>query len=312
MKYFLLLSLLLLSSCASKKELSYSSVYEGVDVSIDDKSIPLIESKGHTQSYGPVLTEDTDYVNKKSEKIKALFFYPAAMSSIAYLKFVDNLQKYKVSPSVYSGAGFGAVIAAFLAKGLTTDHIEWKFFSLLESLKDVEYYSPRWKKIVYKVLREEFEGLSLEGLEKALVLPIYDKKLRKVRYLSRGNLYNVLLINLELDNTSNAFFQSPVINGDLKIEKLAKNGVDSVAILNALGGNLNFYKTNHYLIGLYGKMIGYSKIEAASSSKEIKWFNLKKQNVELDRISDLQDLQQTIINKNKDILIELREFFKKE
>ncbi len=310
---FLLISIILLSSCSTKREYSYSSVYEGVDLSrTENKQVPLIESKGQTQSYGPILKEDSDYVNQKSEKIKALFLYPGAMTSITYLKFVDNLQKYKLEPSIYSGAGFGAVIAAFLAKGLTTDHIEWKIFSLLESLKEIEYYSSDWKEIVYKFLKSEFEGDKLEGLRKALVLPIYDKKLQKIRYLSRGSLYNILLINLELDNTTNAFYQSPVTNGNLNIEGLKSNSVDRVAVLNSLGQELNFFKTNHYLIGLYGKMIGYAKVESERNQEDVHWFNLKRNNVELDRIIDLQDLLQTTMNKNENILKELRDFFKKE
>ncbi|PIK14224.1 hypothetical protein [Halobacteriovorax sp. JY17] len=310
---FLLIFIVLLSSCSTKREYSYSSVYEGVDLSTtESKHVPLIESKGQTQSYGPILKEDSDYVNQKSEKIKALFLYPGAMTSITYLKFVDNLQKYKLEPSVYSGAGFSAVIAAFLAKGLTTDHIEWKIFSLLESLKEVEYYSSDWKEIMYKFLKSEFKEDKLEGLKKALVLPIYDKKLQKVRYLSRGNLYNVLLINLELDNTTNDFYQSPVTSGNLDIESLKSNGVDRIAVLNTLGQDLNFFKTNHYLIGLYGKMIGYAKIESERNRENVRWFNLKRNNVELDRIVDLQDLLQTTMNKNENILKELRDFFKKE
>ncbi|WP_372653929.1 hypothetical protein [Halobacteriovorax sp.] len=313
MKYLLLISLIFIASCSSKKEYNYSSVYEGVDLSRNEgKLIPLIESKGQTQSYGPILKEGASFVNHKSEEVKALFLYPGALTSITYLKFVDNLQKYNLGPSVYSGAGFGAVIAAFLAKGLTTDHIEWKFFSLLEELKEKEYYSDEWRSIVYKFLEVEFKDLRIEGLKKALVLPIYDKKLHQVRFLSRGNLYNVLLINLEVDNLSSKNYQSPLINGKLHIEELKNNGIDSIAVLNVLSESLNFHKTNHYLIGLYGKLIGHAKIETQQNRKKIQWFNLNRNNVELDRIIDMQELQQTTINKNKNTLKELRDFFKKE
>ncbi|GEM_PF-4543393 len=313
MKYLILISLILLSSCSTKREYSYSSVYEGVDLlSTEGKLVPLIESKGQTQSYGPILKGDADFVNQKSQEVRALFLYPGALPSITYLKFVDNLQKYNLGPSVYSGAGFGAVIAAFLAKGLTTDHIEWKFFSLLEELKGKDYYSDEWRSVLYKFLKSEFKDLRIESLKKALVLPIYDKKLQQIRFLSRGNLYNVLLINLEVDNLSSKEYQSPLINGKLKIEELKRNGIDSIAVLNILSENLNFYKTNHYLIGLYGKLIGYAKIESVQNRDKIQWFNLKRNNVELDRIIDMQELQQTTINKNENILKELRDFFKKE
>lgn len=313
MKYFILISLILLTSCSTKKEYSYSSVYEGVDLSkTEAKLVPLIESKGQTQSYGPVLKEDTDFVNRKSQEVNALFLYPGALTSITYLKFVDNLQKYKIEPNVYSGAGFGAVIAAFLAKGLTTDHIEWKFFSLLEELKEKDYYSREWRSVLYKFLESEFKDLRIEGLKRPLVLPVYDKEIQKVRFLARGNLYNVLLINLEVDNLSNNKYQSPLINGKLEIVELKKNGVDSIGVLNILSENLNFHKTNHYLIGLYGKLIGYAKIETQQNRDKIKWFNLQRNNVELDRIIDMQELQQTTINKNESTLKELRDFFKKE
>ncbi|ATH09354.1 hypothetical protein BIY24_15815 [Halobacteriovorax marinus] len=314
MKFVLsFLFLILVVSCSSTKEYRYSSVYEGVDVErVEEKEIPLIENKTTTQSYGPVLGEESDYVNNQSKKVKALFLYPGAMNSITYLKFVDNLQKYKVEPVVYSGAGFGAVMASFLAKGFSTDHIEWKFFSLLDKIKGLEYYSSEWREVVYKFLKDEFGEDRLEGLKKALILPIYDKKLRKVRYLTRGSLYNVLVVNLEIDNTSSDQYQSPMIEGSLSIGDLTLKGVDEVAVLNILGNSLNFYKTNHYLIGLYGKLIGSVNQQSAIESKGITWFNLKRNNSELDRIVDLQELQQTTYNKNEDIVKKLREFFKKE
>lgn len=313
MRIVLLISLFLFTSCSTKKSYNYSSVYEGVSLSnVDEKEIPLIEPSGQRQSYGPVIKEDTSYTNSNFKKVKALFLYPAAMPSITYLQFVDNLQKYKLEPTIYSGAGLGAVIAAFLAKGLTTDHIEWKLFSLLEELKGIDYYSSSWRDLVYQFLKKEFKNDKVENLKKALILPIYDKKLNKVRYVSRGDLYTILIINLEIDNRSSKLFQSPLINGDLDINELKNNGVDRVAVINSLGSELNFHKTNHYLIGLYGKLIGYERIESKKSDETIRWFNLVRNNVELDRIVDLQKLQQTTLNKNESTLEKIRDFFKKE
>jgi len=308
---FLLIPVLLISCSISETKLSTSS-YEGVDFeSSDAKKIPLIEQNDSPSGYGPPIKENPNFVVNESKKVIAFFFYPASFSSLSYLKIVDNLQKYKIYPSVYSGAGFGAVIAAFLARGLTPDHIEWKFFSLIEKLKGKKYLSSEWKEEFHLFLNKEFKNLRIEGVKKALVLPIYDKKLGKIRYLSRGNLYNTLVLNFEMNTSGNKLFYSPLVMGNLKIEKLKYKGVDKIAVLNSLGKEIRFYNTNHYLIGLYSKLIGFASRDSATTGKDKVWINITLKNREIDRANEIQTLFQSTISQNEEKLNELKEFIKR-
>lgn len=305
--------LILLTSCSVNQQKASSSHYEGVDFeSHEAKKIPLIEPSDSPSGYGPPIKETDSFTSNDSKKVLAFFFYPASFSSLSYLKVVDNIQKYKLSPSVYSGAGFGAVIAAFLARDLTPDHIEWKFFSLMENLKEKKYLSEEWKKEFYQFLKKEFKSLRIEGVEKALVLPVYDKKLGKIRYLSRGDLYNTLVLNFEMNLTGEKLFYSPIVMGDLKIEKLKEKGVDKIAVLNSLGKEIKFHNTNHYLIGLYSKLIGFAAKDYSKKEKNKIWINITLKDREIDRASEIQNLFQSTINQNREKLNELKEFIKKE
>ncbi|OUR92850.1 hypothetical protein A9Q84_20260 [Halobacteriovorax marinus] len=313
MKLVGLLTLLILISCSvSEKEKDFS-VYSGVNFdNSDSKKIPLIEAGDSRSGYGPPVKEMSQFETLASKKVVAFFFYPASFSSLSYLKVVDNLRKYKIHPSVYSGAGFGAVIAALLAKGLTPDHIEWKFFSLIDKLKGKKYLSIDWKEEFHLFLKKEFQSLRIEGVKHALVLPVYDKKMGKIRYLSRGNLYNTLVLNFEMNISGNKLFYSPLVVGNLQIDKLMNKGVDKIAVINSLGSKINFYETNHYLIGLYSKLIGFSLRESIKKNENKLWINLSLKNREIDRANNIQNLFQSTINLNKEKIDELKQFIKKE
>jgi hypothetical protein len=314
MKVTLLIALLFFTSCSSsKKEAEVKSSYTGVSVEKDyNKKIPLIESKKTSKSYGPEVAYKEKFGNKGAKEVVSLYFYPSIFNTLSYLKVVDNLQKYKKAPSVYSGAGMGAVIAAFLAMGLTPDHIEWKFFALLESLENERFQSKKWKTIVFKFLKKEFKNKRIEQLEKVLILPVYDKKLGKIRYLSRGNLYNILVINIDLKSNTKTTFLSPLLLGNLKVEELFSKGIDKIAVLNSLGKSLEFKNGNHFYIGVYSKLIGMSLKTDEMENKNLSWFNFQLGKRNLDFVSDLQELIMSSLNSNQDLVLKLNEFVEKE
>lgn len=316
MKLSFLFVLIFIFSCATKEKVAdsgASSSYTGVSVEKDyNKKIPLIEAKKTSKAYGPEV-EFKEYFGKRDAKeVVAIYLYPSLFNSLAYLKVVDNLQKYKKYPSVYSGAGMGAVIAAFFAMGLTPDHIEWKFFALLESLKNEKFQSREWKSIVSKFLRKEFKNKRIEQLKKALILPVYDKKLGKIRYLSRGNLYNILVINIDLSEDTNRVFLSPLVMGDLKIELLLSKGIDKIAVLNALGPVLHFKRGDHFYVGIYSKLIGQANRLTEIESSNIEWFNFLLGDRSINIVNDLQKLMMNSINSNKELVLKLNEFVEKE
>ena len=310
---FIIIVITFVSCSTTKKQTESSSSYTGVSIEKDyDKKIPLIESKKTSKSYGPEISLKESFGRKTAKEVVALYFYPSLFNSLSYLKIVDNLQKYKKSPSVYSGAGMGAVVASFLAMGLTPDHIEWKFFALLESLGSESFQSKEWKNIVFKFLRKEFGNKRIEHLKKALVLPVYDIKLGKVRYLSRGNLYNILVINIDLEEDTNGSFLSPLILGDLKIDNLLRKGIDKVAVINSLGKSLQFKKGSHFYIGIYSKLIGRAIHHNDIEGSKTTWFNFQLGERHLDFVLDLQELMMSSLNSNKDLVIKLNEFVEKE
>ena len=312
MKFVLLFLFLSLVSCAAPKSTNSGS-YIGVDLEGGvEKKIPLIEGNGNSRSYGPDVKGAETFAKQRAKEIVGLYLYPAGFNSLAYLKVVDNLQKYKTLPSVYSGAGLGAVVAAFLAMGVTPDHIEWKFFALLEKLAPHQYLSDEWKSILFKFLKKEFKNKRIEQLRTALILPVYDKKLGKTRYLSRGSLYNILVINLNLEASRSSKFGSPLMYGNLKIQRLMSKGVDRVAVVNALGEELNFSHANHFLIGIYGKLIGQAKKFTENQNENEKWFNLNLGKRSIDKVQDLQKLILRSLENNEEVMNSLKEFIEKE
>ncbi|WP_127715676.1 hypothetical protein [Halobacteriovorax sp. HLS] len=311
MKVLLLLILITLSSCSQLDSTNESYSYIGVDLEKESyKKIPIIEGKKTVSGYGPEVDSKEVFEASVPSDVIGLYLYPAGFNSLSYLRIVSQLQKYQITPNVYSGAGMGAVIASLLAMGISPDHAEWKFFSLMESFKDSVYLSSEWKKVFFKFLKSEFEDKRIEELKYALILPIYDKKLGKVRYLSRGNLYNVLVINFDF-NEESEYFQSPLLRGDLQISDLMDKGIDRLAVVNSLGEELSLSEGNHFLIGIYSKLAGLAIHHKEVINDKLRWFNINLKQVYMDKVKDLQQLMRNSVEDNDQSIVALREFMQK-
>lgn len=311
MKILSFLILISLCSCASFTSTDESYSYIGVDLEKEHyKKIPIIEGKSMSSGYGPEVDAKEVFNATAPSDVVGIYLYPAGFNSLAYLRVISQMQKYQSTPNVYSGAGMGAVIASLLAMGVSPDHIEWKFFSLMESFKDKVYLSNEWKEVFYKFLKNEFQDKRIEELKYALILPIYDKKLGKVRYLSRGNLYNVLIINFDFDESSQ-YFQSPMLRGDLQISELMDKGVDRLAIVNSLGSQLNLSEGNHFLIGIYSKLAGLAIHRKEIVNDKLQWFNISLKQANMDKVEDLQQLMRNSVDDNEQSIMALKEFMQK-
>lgn len=213
-------------------------------------------------------------LGKKRKKIRfGLSLGPGLYRTINYVSLLRYLEKENLAPGVITGTGFGAIIAAMYASGMTPEVIEWNFYKYFKEKKNTALYTEDWLEEVDTLLLEVFRNKNLRDTKKKMYITLYNEKTKKTHYFDKGNIHSLLLMNLKLGrnetssrdkNKYSAAFEDEIFNAKL----MRRHGVDFAIGADVLGDKFDFLNSNEFLIGVYGKAAG----KIAKEKKEFDYF----------------------------------------
>ena len=85
------------------------------------------------------------------------------INSVSLLKF---LERQNLNPQVITGTGFGAVVAAMYASGMTPEVIEWNFYRYFKEKRNYRPYESEWLEEVDNLLLKKMKSKTIESTAK--------------------------------------------------------------------------------------------------------------------------------------------------
>lgn len=302
-----LLILFLLSSCSSVKILHSQNQQRpsGNKVNPDRVDFNLSESKKEApveiapqEETVRVGDRGGDHYNTDTEmnpsqaivkKLRiGLSFGPGIYRTINYVSVLKVLERQNLSPDIITGTGFGAIVAAMYAVGMTPEVIEWNFYKYFKEKKKNKIFEQEWIADVDKYLLMKFKSINIEDAKKKFYITLYDHKTRKTYYFDKGNIRDLLLLNLRLSTNAikskggqmySAAFENEVFNDHL----LRQLGAEFTIAIDSLGTKVDFDNANEFLFGVYGKTAGRVQKENKKFDYAV---SLPLQTMNLDSIKD--------------------------
>lgn len=197
-----------------------------------------------------------------SKKLRiGLALGPGLYRTINYVSLLKFLERQNLSPQIITGTGFGAIVAAMYASGMTPEMIEWNFYRYFKEKRKHRPYEEEWLEEVDSLLIEKIKAKNIQDTSKKLYMTLYNIKTKKTYYFDKGNIRDLLLMNLKLSNKVDmkaltpqysAAFENEVFNAGL----MRRLGVDFAIGADVLGAKFDFEESNEFLIGVYGKTAG--------------------------------------------------------
>lgn len=198
----------------------------------------------------------------ETKKLKiGLSLGPGIYRTINYVSFLKILERQNLSPDIITGTGFGAIIAAMYAVGMTPEVIEWNFYKYFKEKKKNKPYDQDWLNEIDTALLAKFKTLNIQDAKKKFFLTLYDHNTKKTYYFDKGNIRDLLILNLRLSNNFtesksgqkySTAFEKEVFNARL----LRQLGAEFTIAADVLGTKFDFDSTNEFLIGVYGRTAG--------------------------------------------------------
>ena len=289
-KLFAILSIVILvNSCSSikstsprdRRRISNGSVHhDKVDLNLNDKSknpndrpielIPIEETVRIGDRGGDVYANsEVGGENKRSENKRlriGLSFGPGLYRAINYVSFLKIMERQNLAPDIITGTGFGAIVAAMYANGMTPEVIEWNFYKYFKEKKKTKPYEKDWLNEVDEMLLVKFKSTNIQDTKKKFYITLYDHLTKKTYYFDKGNIRDLLLQNLRLSNTVpenkkgmkySTAFEKEVFNSRL----LRQLGAEFTMAIDVLGAKFEFETSNEFLVGVYGRTSGRIKKE---------------------------------------------------
>jgi hypothetical protein len=273
----LLAVLLIQTSCSSIRPLSQKGddgtlSPDQVDLSLPDGEVAGEVSPTLTPSEETVRLGDRGgdtYTHSDSEAGPAsskrlrigLSLGPGLYRTINFVSVLKSLERQNLAPQVITGTGFGAIVAAMYANGMTPEIIEWHFYRYFKEKNNYRLYSEEWVEDIDQYLLEKLKNKKIEDSSKKFYMTLFDVKTKKTYYFDKGNIRNLLLMNLRLTNSIKskdkgtqytAAFENEVFNANL----MKRLGVDFSIGADVLGAKFDFEDSNEFLIGVYGRAAG--------------------------------------------------------
>jgi hypothetical protein len=279
-----------LSACSSIKPIirgekssgNESSNVDRVDLNLKDKNSknnevsPPEETVRVGDRGGDVFTGNSSVlpeVKPSLKKIKiALNLGPGIYRSINYVSVLKQLERKGLAPDIVTGTGMGAIVAAMYATGMTPEVIEWNFFKYFKEKRNNKPYDKDWVSEIDDAFLWKFKNTNVQDTKKRFFITLYDHNTQKTYYFDKGNIRNLLLLNLKLATYVNestgsqkysAAFEKEVFNARL----LRQLGADLTIAADALGTSIEFENSNEFLFGVFTKI-------ATRIQKEKKDFDL--------------------------------------
>jgi len=150
---------------------------------------------------GDIYSEgDTSEINQATtRKLKiGLSMGPGLYRAINYVSLLRYLERQSLTPQLITGTGFGAIVAAMYAHGMTPDMIEWNFYRYFREKGNHRPYEEEWYEDINRLLLDKLKGKQIQDASKKLYLTLYNAKTKKTYYFDKGDTKDLLLKNLQL------------------------------------------------------------------------------------------------------------------
>jgi hypothetical protein len=305
---FFISTILLLSSCSSLRssnsnDLSKNGMEKSnpdqLDLTFDplNKEKPLavvpLEETVRVGDHGGDTFSNSDLretqVRVENRKLRiGLSLGPGMYRTINYVSLLKILERQNLTPSVITGTGFGAIVAAMYATGMTPESIEWSFYKYFKEKNKNKLYDSDWVSEIDETFLTKFKSMNIQETKRKFFITLYDHTTRKTYYFDKGNIRTLLLLNLKLSSNldeSNggqkysAAFEKEVFNARL----LRQVGAEFTISVDSLGTKFDFENSNEFLIGIYGKIAGRIQKERKDFDYNI---NLPLNSMNLDSTKD--------------------------
>ena len=281
---YLLLIIFMISGCSTIKPVQYhnkntsstsNKTPDEVDLNLNnqpvvpsDKSTEIIPQEEtvrigdrggdvYASNVQPTLGESGE--NKKL-KI-ALSLGPGIYRAINYVSLLKILERQNLAPNIITGTDFGAIVAAMYANGMTPEVIEWNFYKYFKEKKKNKPYETDWVNEIDEFFLTKFKNVNIQDTKRKFFLTLYDHNTLKTFYFDKGNIRDLLLLNLRLSNNLkksksgqkySTAFEKEVFNARL----LKQLGADFTMAVDVLGSKFDFENSNEFLIGVYSRIAG--------------------------------------------------------
>lgn len=197
-----------------------------------------------------------------SKKVRiGLALGPGLYRTINYVSLLKFLERQNLNPQVITGTGFGAIVAAMYASGMTPEVIEWNFYRYFKEKRKYRPYESEWLEEVDTLLLDKLKNKTIQDTPKKFYITLYNSKTKKTYYFDKGNIRELLLLNLKLSNSVDhrktgiqytTAFENEVFNAGL----MKRLGVDFAIGADVLGSKFDFEDSNEFLIGVFGRAAG--------------------------------------------------------
>ena len=276
--------LLLVSACSSiqpihhesnrpdKVELGVKDLAEAAKKEDNNTNIKVEETVRVGDQGGQVYT-NPEIAPTTSDKVErkiriGLNLGPGLYRVINYVSVLKVLERQNLAPTVVTGTGMGAIVAAMYAVGMTPEMIEWNFYKYFKENKNARPYEKDWLRHIDHALLAKFKNTKVEDTKKKFFITLYNSKFKKAYYFDHGNIHDLLMAGLKLqenygDSAENkyvAVFEKEVFNAHL----LNQMGADFTLGIDSLGSKFDFDRPNEFLIGIYGRASGRIQKEKGS------------------------------------------------
>jgi hypothetical protein len=278
----LLSIILMLSSCSSIKTISnheqkkssttspdkvdfdpyehaHGSAEKPIEVVPQEETVRIGERGGDIYANGDLATESTHVDNKKLRI--GLSLGPGIYRTINYVSLLKILERQNLAPDIITGTGFGAIVAAMYASGMTPEVIEWNFYKYFKEKKKNKPYEKDWINEIDEMFLTKFKNLNIQDTKKKFFITLFDHNTKKTFYFDKGNIRDLLLLNLRLSNNFkesksgqkySTAFEKEVFNARL----LRQLGAEFTIAVDGVGSRFDFETANEFLIGVYGRTAG--------------------------------------------------------
>ncbi len=247
MKNFFLIFLLWLTSCSTTKTGQEPIVPVPSDISIKEEN-PLTINEN--ENVKPEEVEKSP-IKKTSTTI---FFGPGINRTVGYTSFIKGLKKQNIEIDMVSGVGMGAVFAAHMASGKTTQKMEWLYFKFFNETRGEKPFSKSWKKSLEEIFLKEFKNTEVQNLKTSLVIPVYQKNPPKIVYLNKGNLFELLKSQFIFSLKEDGPYASPLISEAFDGFFLRKLGANFIIGVDVLGKKIIFEEADSKTRKIYSDM----------------------------------------------------------
>lgn len=276
----LILITFLISSCSSIKPIhSHDQNKSSGKTDPDQVDLTLEQSNNKEKPIDVVPQEETvrvgehggdvfsntnqtdDHGRSENRKLRiGLSFGPGIYRTINYVSVLKIMERQNLTPEIITGTGFGAIVAAMYAVGMTPEVIEWKFYKYFKEKHKNKPYESDWIAEIDEAFLTKFKSINIQDTKKKFFITLYDHKAKKTYYFDKGNIRELLLLNLKLSNSSDfkknqkysTAFENEVFNARL----LRQLGAEFTMAVDALGTKFDFENANEFLIGVYGRTAG--------------------------------------------------------